>query len=254
MIYTEYAHIYDRIGQSRLSRRLAPRAYAMATEAMGAPPTSVLDLCCGTGEAALWFAARGCRVVGVDGSADMLSVAAAKSDRVTWLQQDMRRLDVGAGFDLATCLYDAANYLLTEQDLHETFRGVYRALRPGGLFLFDYNTPYRYATRYAHQTVLAADEPDLFGVYRTAWDPVSRIVTTQVDFFRQEPDGRWRRFTEVHRQKGWTNREWETALRTAGFDPVHLYRLTPSRRPGDYRVGPVKPTTGRVLVLARRPT
>lgn len=252
MTYGAYARVYDRIGQSRLSLRLAPRAYATAAAALGRKPRAVLDLCCGTGSAAAWFAAQGCRTVGVDRSEDMLRLAQSKAPQVTWIRQDMRQLDAGTGFDLVTCLYDSVNYLLTEADLLGMAAGVYRALAPGGLFLFDYNTAYRYATRFDNQTIVAADEPDIFGIYRTDWDPEPRICRTQAVFFCREADDSWSRFEEEHRFRGWHDDEWESALRRAGFADVQLGRMAPRRRVDDFRLWPVQPHTGRVVVLARK--
>lgn len=252
MNYAAYARFYDRIGQSRLSLKLCPRFFCMACAALSREPRWVLDLCCGTGEAARWFANRGCRTVGVDLSAEMLRLAASKPGNVTWLRQDMRTLDAGTGFDLVTSMYDSVNYLLTEADQDAAFSGVYRALAPGGVFIFDYNSVYRYASHFAGGTITAVDQADLFGVYRTGWDPQARICTVRIRFFAAEEDGKWSGFEEVHQQRGWEHAEWESALRRAGFGSVMLGRIVPGTRVDDYRLGSVRPTTGRVIVLARK--
>lgn len=252
MTYDAYAQFYDRIGQSRFSLRAAPRAFALATCELGRPPRSVLDLCCGTGEAAAWFAARGCRTVGADIAPAMLRIAQKKAPQVTWVQQDMRHLDLGTGFDLVTSLYDSVNYLLTEDDLAAMAAGVYQALAPGGLFIFDYNTVHRYANRFANVTVTAVDEPDLFGVYQTDWEPQSRICTARVVFFHREAADRWGRVEEEHRFRGWHHHEWEGALQRAGFSSVRLGRTAPRSRVDDYRLRSVLPRTGRVIAIARK--
>ena len=45
--------------------------------------------------------------------------------------------------DAVICTLDAINYLTRPAELQETFRRVFRWLRPGGQFIFDVNTPYK---------------------------------------------------------------------------------------------------------------
>ena len=68
MIYEAYAPIYDAIGQGQFSARMAAWALAWLAECGIDQPVRVLDLACGTGEAALVFAMAGCEVTGVDQS------------------------------------------------------------------------------------------------------------------------------------------------------------------------------------------
>src|SRR5215216_3533074 len=92
-IYEAYAPIYDAIGQGRFSARMAAWALAWLAECGVHQPARVLDLACGTGEAALVFAAAGCEVAGVDRSAAMLEIARGKARGagydITFIQGDM---------------------------------------------------------------------------------------------------------------------------------------------------------------------
>lgn len=94
-IYRAYAPVYDAIGQARFGARLASWTLEWL-EARAFRPARVLDLACGSGAAALVFAAAGCRVVGLDRSAAMLSIARARARdaglRVALVHGDLRAL------------------------------------------------------------------------------------------------------------------------------------------------------------------
>src|SRR6476660_2345633 len=94
-IYEAYAPIYDAIGQGQFSARMAAWALAWLAD-QGIRPARVLDLACGTGEAALAFVAAGCEVVGLDCSAAMLQIARGKARGagydISFVCGDMRQL------------------------------------------------------------------------------------------------------------------------------------------------------------------
>ncbi|BCY10022.1 class I SAM-dependent methyltransferase [Actinoplanes sp. L3-i22] len=92
-----------------------------------------LDVCCGTG-AGLTALDRLCRerITGVDFSAGMLGEARAAVPSATLVRADVRALPFTAGFDLAVTFGALGHFLPSERPA--LFEGVYRALRPGGLF------------------------------------------------------------------------------------------------------------------------
>ena len=67
-----------RLGRGGSAREWLAWALAWLAE-RGVQPARMLDLACGTGEAALVFAAAGCEVAGVDQSAAMLEIARGKA-------------------------------------------------------------------------------------------------------------------------------------------------------------------------------
>lgn len=110
-------------------------------EAAGLSGTRVLDVACGTGKSLGPLLARGWTAVGTDASGAMLAQARRKLDpAVPLLQHDMRGLPVLGSFDLVSCLNDALNNVLDEQQLVATFAGFRRNLAPGGVVIFDVNT------------------------------------------------------------------------------------------------------------------
>ncbi len=188
------------------------------------PVETVLDLGCGTGTVACLLAERGYGVVAADGSEEMLTQAAAKAAELDrpplFLHQAMPRLRLARPVDAAVSTLDSLNYLTAERDLRETFRRVRRWLKPGGLFLFDVNTPYK-LRRMDGQLYMDETEESLCA-WRTFFSEKRQVCTYQVDLFRLRPDGAWDRSFEEHRERAWTEEALRRYLAEAGFASVRL--------------------------------
>lgn len=96
---------------------------------------AVVDLACGTGSAALAAAGAGARVTGVDLTAELVDIAAARpgADAVTWVVADAA--DTGlpdAGFDAAV-----SNMGIIFVEPESLVGEVARLVRPGGVFGFS---------------------------------------------------------------------------------------------------------------------
>jgi SAM-dependent methyltransferase len=97
----------------------------------------VLDLACGIGRHSRELRQRGFEVVGVDISAELLEMAeqeaAERSLDISFVQADLRELDLEDEFDLVLSLNDGAvGYFETDEENYRTFEVVARALRSGG--------------------------------------------------------------------------------------------------------------------------
>ncbi|MGL4651844.1 MAG: class I SAM-dependent methyltransferase [Caldilineaceae bacterium] len=96
----------------------------------------LLDIGCGPGLYAKQFAERGLRVTGVDFSANSLTYAREHDPESDYLLQDYLALDFENAFDIVTLIYCDYGALIPDERRDLLFR-VHRALRPGGLFIFD---------------------------------------------------------------------------------------------------------------------
>ncbi|HEU4905382.1 MAG TPA: class I SAM-dependent methyltransferase [Solirubrobacterales bacterium] len=97
----------------------------------------VLDLACGIGRHSLELRRRGFEVVGVDISPDLLAMAEQNAGEaaleVTFMQADLRELELAEEFDLVLSLNDGAvGYFETDAENRRTFEVIARALRAGG--------------------------------------------------------------------------------------------------------------------------
>jgi len=246
-VYGEYAGVYDRAGQMAFSLRMIPylRRLLCRHPVQG---DRLLELACGTGTVAVSMAEAGYRVYGVDASEEMLRRARDKASgagvEVIFSRQDMRSFTIPEPVDLATCLYDSINYMLTGEDLQAVFRRVHRALAPGGLFLFDMNTTYALATLWDDE-VHVIDGPDITVIYQSHYDDRRQRVTALVTVFDRVDGSLYRKIQEEHVEQAYPEEQVATLLTDAGFCVEARYECFAFDPPGD--------ETPRIMWVARRP-
>ena len=250
--YGAYAAVYDVQGQSRWSERMVAILGDLLPRYEDAPVRSrrVLDLACGTGTAALRFAAQGYDVTGIDGSATMLDVARQKAGEegaaIRFVRQDMRAFTVPEPVGLLTCFYDSLNYLTDPADLARTFACMRAALAPDGLAVFDMNTRAGLSADW-NGNCWVQEIGETYFIQQAEWDADTALATmTLTCFVRLGHD--YRRFEEVHTERGYTLDEIIAALEIAGLTPLDAFACLP-------RIGPTfEPpgeSTGRVVLVTR---
>lgn len=111
----------------------------------------VCDLACGSGDTAIDLARGGRRVYAVDNSPTFVRTVRSKAKRagvrVLARRADMRSFRLPEEVDLLLCEFAALNALDRRSELALVFRAAARALRPGGTFAFDLNTPRSFETQ-----------------------------------------------------------------------------------------------------------
>ena len=105
---------------------------------------TVVELACGTGSV-LQRLEPDYDMTGVDLSADMLEVAAKKLPRARFVQGDMTTVSLGETFDVVLCIFDSLNHVPTFAGWEAVFDRAREHLNPGGIFVFDVNTPRKLA-------------------------------------------------------------------------------------------------------------
>lgn len=176
------------------------------------------DLACGSGETALALAREGMRVFAVDLSPVFCRTVARKARAarldVTAIEADMRRFRLPERVDLVTCEFAALNNLEDHRGLRATFAAVKRALKPGGLFLFDVNTTLSFQTQVSGTHW--ADMPDFKLVVHGTNTPDGRKARIDLEWFERK--GRsYRHTTETIHHVAWTDAEIRRELKHCGF-------------------------------------
>ena len=187
-------------------------------------PGSAVDLACGTGSVALLLAREGMRVVGVDLSEEMLTVAAQKAQEadvfVQYTCQALQEMRLPMGVDMAVCALDGLDYILDPQDCENAIRCVYKALNPGGIFIFDVNTPEK--LRAMDGQVFLDEDDDVYCVWRGEFDEETNICSYGMDLF-QRTGSNWERSFEEHKEYAYTREQLTRYLKAAGFTHIRVY-------------------------------
>ena len=142
--YEALAASYDRLTND-VDYRATVDFYRQILAREGVSPRSAVDLACGTGSVTAILAEMGIPTVGVDLSEEMLTVAQQKTMDLTprpyFSCQPLQKLRLPRGVDLAVCALDSLDYITEVEACREAIARVYRVLNPGGVFIFDVNTP-----------------------------------------------------------------------------------------------------------------
>ena len=188
------------------------------------PVHSVLDLACGTGTIACLLAQRGYEVIGADISEEMLTVAAQKSMAMEhppfFIRQKMQRLRLPQPVDAVVCLLDSLNYLDDPADCQKALVRVFENLTPGGVFLFDINTPEK--LRALDGQVFLDENEDSYCVWRAEFDREENRCYYGIDLFRRA--GKlWQRSFEQHCEYAYEPQTLCRWLEEAGFTRVEQF-------------------------------
>ncbi len=212
--YSRLAGVYDEIVVDPCYDRWASFLDELWRSDEAGNVASVLDVCCGTGLMAQQLVARGYRIVGVDGSAMMLSRARRLlGPDAVLLQQTLPDLEVDGLFDAAISTFDGLNYL-TPAQLHATLDAISRNLRVGGWLVFDLHTDAMMDFTVANPVVEGNSDGHEFSIASVV-DIPGRTCDTRIHVTRTADADV---FTEHHRQYFFTDQQVRTALMDARFE------------------------------------
>jgi len=211
----------------------------------GLSPRSAVDLACGTGSVAVLLAQKELRVTAVDLSEEMLTVARQKAmtleNQPLFLCQNLKDLYLPRGVDLAVCALDSLDYITDPADCAEAIRRVYKVLNPGGIFIFDVNTPEK--LRAMDGQVFLDEDEDVYCVWRGEFDEETNICSYGMDLF-QRRGSLWERSFEEHREYAYSQEQLVGYLKNAGFTHIAVY--------GDRRFTAPEAGEQRIYIKARK--
>ena len=203
----------------------------------------VVDLGCGSGHWANVLTGAGYEVLGVDLSPAQIELAKQRAPKASFQTESLMSVAIPA-CDAITAIGEIVNYQFdstqTRSALSRLFRRAYKALRPGGLLIFDVAGPDR-----VPKTV-----PALFWKEALDWsifvdvdgNAQARWMTRRIVCFRRNADGFFRRSEELHRMRLHHPEDILAELKSIGF----IARVTD--RYGSFRLYP-----GMHAIIARKP-
>lgn len=242
--YKNLAASYDRLTND-VDYEAVVAFYRQILEAEGVRPRTAVDLACGTGSVTALLAQMGIVTIGVDMSEDMLTQAQQKCAGLTpmpmFVCQRLEKLHLARGVDLAVCALDSLDYITCPEDCRQAVQRVYRALNPGGIFIFDVNTPEK--LRAMDGQVFLDEDEDVYCVWRGEFDERSNICSYGMDLFQRHGNA-WYRSFEEHREYAYSARQLVGYLREAGFTSIGVY--------ADRNLCPPEAGEQRIYIKARK--
>ena len=223
--YETFSFYYDALTENVNYPARAAYFHTLIQENLHAKGNVLLDLACGTGTMAEEMAKLGYDVIGVDYSCGMLSQAMDKKMEhglaIQYVQQDMRELDLYSTVGTVISVCDSVNYILEEEELLQVFHLVNNYLYPGGIFIFDFNTIYKYE-EVIGDTTIAENREDCSFIWENYYDPEEEINEYDLTIFVQEEGDTFHRFTETHLQRGYTVEQMRTLVEQAGLKILEI--------------------------------
>ncbi len=209
---------------------------------------TILDLGCGTGTLTELLARKGYDMIGVDNAQEMLQIAMDKRDRsgldILYLLQDMREFELYGAVGAVISVCDSINYLLEEEDILQTFRLVQNYLYPGGVFIFDFNTVYKYANIIGDATI-AENREDCSFIWENYYHEEEEINEYDLTIFvRNRGEELFQRFQETHYQRGYQLEQMRRLVEDAGLRVLET--LDADTHDG------VTPESERIYIVAKK--
>ncbi len=246
--YHALAASYDRLTNDVDYQATVDFYYAIL-EREGLRPRTCVDLACGTGSVTAILAKKGLQVMGVDLSEEMLTVASQKAEGLypaPWfICQSLQELTLPRAVDMAVCALDSLDYILDPSDCEKAIRRVYKALNPGGIFIFDVNTPEK--LRAMDGQVFLDEDDDVYCVWRGEFSEETNICSYGMDLFQREGDA-WVRSFEEHCEYAYSQAQLVGYLKAAGFTGIEVYadRRFEAPAEGEQRIY-IKARKGRII-------
>ena len=203
----------------------------------------VLELGCGTGKLMTLLGKAGFDMIGVDNSVEMLQIAKEKTSQdFLYLLQDMREFELYGTVKAVISVCDSVNYITKKEELRKVFQLVNNYLDPEGLFIFDFNTEYKYRELIG-ETVIAEDREDVSFIWFNEYDEDSHLNDIDLKVFVQEEGDIYQKFQEEHIQRGYTLDKIKQLLEESGLIFLESYE--------EYTMQAPQPDSGRIVVVAQ---
>ena len=236
--YHALAASYDRLTND-VDYQATVDFYMEILKREGLKPRTCVDLACGTGSVTEILARMGMEVTGVDMSEEMLTQALGKvmdlEQPPRFVCQKLQELRLPRGVDMAVCALDSLDYVTNPADCAEAIRRVYKALNPGGVFIFDVNTPEKLMAMDGQ--VFLDEDDDVYCVWRGEFDRETNICSYGMDLFQRQGKV-WHRSFEEHREYAYSEEQLRDYLKAAGFTHIEVYadREFCAPREGEQRI------------------
>ncbi len=219
--YGEFALVYDKLTFDVDYPARCDYIEGIFARHKSVKPELVADLACGTGSMCVELDGRGYDMIGIDISADMLNVAAEKSEgkNILYLNQDICDFELYGTVDAALCMLDSINHLTEDGDLDNLFALVKNYLNPDGLFVFDINTKFKFE-QILSDNIYTYEKDDVFYVWENNYE--DDLCDIYVNFFVKNGD-RYKRIEQCHQERYYSGEYLRELAKKYGFTVEGVY-------------------------------
>ena len=240
--YTSFAEVYD-LFMDNVPYEEWGQFLADLFQENGIRDGLILDLGCGTGKLTRIMESKGYDMIGIDNSYEMLDMARKQSEEsILYLMQDMREFELYGTVKAIYSVCDCINYITEEEDLKEVFKLANNYLDPGGIFVFDINSPYKYRELLAENTFAETREEGSF-IWENYYDEEEGINEYDLTLYIQSEANHFSRFQEVHYQRCYELATIEKLIKEAGMEFVGAYDA--------YTKNPLTEESEKIMIIAR---
>ncbi|MGX4645229.1 class I SAM-dependent DNA methyltransferase [Holzapfeliella sp. JNUCC 80] len=218
MTYQSFAKVYDEL----MDKSLYPKwlDYVKRHVPIG---SKILEIAAGAGDLSELLIDAGYEVTVTDLSKDMLKLAKdklqGKAKQIKVL--DMLELNDVDQYDAILCFDDSICYMSDLADVTQVFNNAYRALKPGGQFLFDAHSLYQMDELFDNYMFNVETEEYLF-IWHSYLTDVEHAVVHDLKILTPDGKNRYQAKEELHYERTYPYQDYVRSLDWAGFSDIEL--------------------------------
>lgn len=222
-IYSVMALFYDTLVDQKEFSAWGEYFSKILKEEQIMPRARILECGCGTGRMTKELVKSGYEIAAIDFSEEMLRIAGEKLRRegrnIHFALADMTEFTMAKPCDAVVAAYDVVNYLATEQKFLRFLEKSYKNVKPGGVLLFDFSTPF-YLKEYYGNRVIFHDTDEATWIWDNRQGGGS--VISNITLFYKEKEY-YRRFDEQHELFIWEPKRIATMLQKTGWEEISFF-------------------------------
>ncbi|GAB4243269.1 MAG: class I SAM-dependent methyltransferase [Stanieria sp.] len=219
-VYDSFARIINENWGPEVSETLFPDLEQLLLKHLP-QSASILDLCCGAGHLAHKLQDLGYQVTGIDSSSELLTYARQNAPNSKFILDDARYFKLPDSFNGVISTDYGLNHITTIEELTCVFDNVYTALKPNGLFMFDFSLDRRYQGSW-NNSLLGDVQEEYAWALKRIYNPEEKIGDIYITIF-ELTDNNWQRSDLTWSVKGYHLEEVIYALQTVGFTNINYY-------------------------------
>lgn len=184
---------------------------------------SILDLGCGTGNHAIHLSDKSFNVTGIDKSSVNIQIAKQKSKKVNFIVGDITNYKSNIQYDICLSMFSTICYL-SNIEFKQMLKNIFKLLKPGGIFIFDYWNGNAVLTEKPSQKIkiIKKNNIRLFRIATPNVDTLEQKCSIEYHCIVEENLKFKEEFKEIHTMRYYFPAEMNSLLQDAGFIDIKI--------------------------------